>query len=103
MLEAYIRAEEFEKAERMLSSRLQQRDSIRDSFWLGRVQVEQGQTSQANANFQRARLAWEDSGSANPELTNLRPSPSIVAPKTTERFLNNHQDLMPAKKNGIWP
>ena len=71
MLEAYIRAEEFEKAERMLRSRLNQRESVRDTFWLGRVQVKQGQTSQANASFQRARQAWEDSGSANPELTNL--------------------------------
>ena len=71
MLEAYIRAEEFEKAELMLRSRLQQRESIRDSFWLGRVQVEQGQTSQANANFVRAKLAWEVGGSANPELASL--------------------------------
>lgn len=71
MLEAYIRAEEFEKAELMLRSRLQQRESVRDSFWLGRVQVEQGQTSQAKANFHRAKLAWEVSGSANPELANL--------------------------------
>ena len=38
MLEAYIRAEEFEKAELMLRSRLNQRESIRDTFWLGRVQ-----------------------------------------------------------------
>lgn len=71
MLEAYIRAEEFEKAEQMLRLRLKQRESVRDSFWLGRVQVEQGQTSEANANFHRAKLAWEVGGSVNPELTNL--------------------------------
>ena len=71
MLEAYIRAEEFEKAELMLGSRLKRRESIRDTFWLGRVQVGQEQTSQANASFHRVRLAWEVSGSVNPELTNL--------------------------------
>ena len=71
MLEAYIRAEEFVKAELMLRSRLQQRESIRDTFWLGRVQVEQGQTSQANANFHQARRAWEVSSSESPELTTL--------------------------------
>ena len=72
MLEAYIRAEEFEKAELMLCSRLKQRESIRDTFWLGRVQVEQGQTSPANANFRRAKRAWEVSGVENPELANLK-------------------------------
>ena len=71
MLEAYIRAEEFEKAELMLRSRLKQRESVRDTFWLGRVQSEQGQASQANANFRRAKLAWEVGGAANPELTAL--------------------------------
>ena len=71
MLEAYIRAEQFEKAEAMLRSRLKQRESVRDTFWLGRVQVEQGQASQANANFHLARLAWEGSSSDSPELANL--------------------------------
>ena len=71
MLEAYIRAEEFEKAELMLCSRLKQRESIRDTFWLGRVRKEQGQSSLANANFHRARGAWEVSSSESPELIDL--------------------------------
>ena len=46
-------------------------NQVRDTFWLGRVQSEQGQASQANTNLQRAKLSWEFSGAANPELTAL--------------------------------
>lgn len=36
LLEAYLRAEQLDKAEEMLHSRLMQRASPRDTFWLGR-------------------------------------------------------------------
>ena len=55
----------------MLRSRLNQRESIRDTFWLGRVQGEQGEISLAQASFQRAKEAWEVSSTENPELANL--------------------------------
>jgi hypothetical protein len=43
LLEAYLRAEQFDKAEAMLAERLVRRASARDTFWLGRVQAGQGQ------------------------------------------------------------
>ena len=54
MLEAYIRAEQFEKAEDMLRGRLKQRESVRDNFWMGRVQSAQGQTNMARSSFNEA-------------------------------------------------
>jgi len=72
MLEAYIRAEQFEKAEDMLHDRLKQRDSVRDTFWLGRVQSGQGEDAMAHSSFSRATKGWEDAGSDAPELTALK-------------------------------
>ncbi|MCH7714390.1 MAG: tetratricopeptide repeat protein [Chloroflexi bacterium] len=71
MLEAYIRAGRFEKAEQMLRARLGQRDSVRDTFWLGRVQSAQGQTFEADASFGRAIKGWEGCDPDAPELTAL--------------------------------
>ena len=36
LLEAYLRAEQFDQAEAMLEERLARRASVRDTFWLGR-------------------------------------------------------------------
>jgi hypothetical protein len=52
MLEAYLRAEQFDKAEAMLRTRLQRRASVRDLFWLGRAQVSSGQSAAARASLQ---------------------------------------------------
>ncbi len=71
MLEAYIRAEQFEKAEDMLNVRLKQRESVRDTFWLGRVQSAQGQTAVAHSSFSRATKGWEAGNPDAPELTAL--------------------------------
>ena len=71
MLEAYIRAEQFEKAEHMLNTRLRQRDSVRDTFWLGRVQSAQGQTAEANSSLGQATKGWEACDPDTPELTAL--------------------------------
>ena len=71
MLEAYIRAEQFEKAEKMLRSRLNQRESVRDTFWLGRVQSAQGQTTLAHSSFSRATKGWEAANPDTPELAAL--------------------------------
>ena len=71
IVEAYIRAEQFEKAEDMLRCRLKQRESVRDTFWLGRIQSGQGQTAVAQSSFSRAAKGWETADPDSPELTAL--------------------------------
>ena len=71
MLEAYLRAEEFDKAEGMLRVRLDNRPSIRDTFRLGRVQAGTGQKDEANINFQGAVDRWQDADSGSAELEHL--------------------------------
>jgi uncharacterized protein HemY len=71
MLEAYIRAEQFDKAEDMLRGRLKQRESVRDNFWMGRVQSAQGQTTQARSSFNEATKGWEAADSSAPEIVAL--------------------------------
>jgi tetratricopeptide (TPR) repeat protein len=71
MLEAYIRAGQCEKAEHMLRTRLNQRDSVRDTFWMGRVQSAQGQTAEAKSSFSQATKGWEAGNPDTPELAAL--------------------------------
>ena len=77
MVEAYIRAERFEKAEDLLKARLKQRASIRDTFWLGRVQLGQGQTAVAQSSFSRAAKGWETADPDTPELTTLNSQMAV--------------------------
>jgi hypothetical protein len=72
LLEAYLRAEQFDKAEAMLAERLARRGSARDNFWLGRVQAGQGQRTQAQANFDTAAQCWRLGDATSPEMTALR-------------------------------
>jgi tetratricopeptide (TPR) repeat protein len=72
LLEAYLRAEQFDQAEAMLRARLKQRASIRDTFWLGRAQAGEGQTDAAQANLDKALKEWQQAESDTPELANLR-------------------------------
>jgi tetratricopeptide (TPR) repeat protein len=71
MLEAYLRAEQFEKAEAMLRARLQRRDSTRDLFWLGRVQASRGEPEAARVSLREATRQWQDADSGSPERTTL--------------------------------
>ncbi len=71
LLEAYLRAEQFDKAEDMLDTRLKRRGSVRDTFWLGRVQAGQGQGEQAQTSFEAATQGWQEGDAASPEMTNL--------------------------------
>jgi tetratricopeptide (TPR) repeat protein len=64
LIEAYLRAAQFDKAETMLRTRLQRRDSVRDLFWLGRAQAKSGQQEAARASFNRVTQGWQD---ADPE------------------------------------
>ena len=71
LLEAYLRAEQFDKAEAMLAERLERRTSARDTFWLGRVQAGHGQHEQAKASFEVAAQGWRMGDSASSEITAL--------------------------------
>jgi tetratricopeptide (TPR) repeat protein len=71
MLEAYLRAEQFDKAEAMLRTRLQRRASVRDLFWLGRAQVSSGQPEAARASLQEVTQRWQDADSESPERMTL--------------------------------
>jgi tetratricopeptide (TPR) repeat protein len=71
LLEAYLRAEQFDKAEAMLAERLARRTSPRDLFWLGRVQAGQGQREQAKASFDTAAQSWRIGDLESPELSAL--------------------------------
>jgi tetratricopeptide (TPR) repeat protein len=71
MLAAYLRAEQFDKAEAMLRARLQRRDSVRDLFWLGRAQVQSEQPEAARASLHAAAQGWQDADPGSPERTML--------------------------------
>jgi hypothetical protein len=71
MLEASLRAEQFEKAEAMLRTRLQRRASVRDLFWLGRTQVSRGQPEAARASLHAVAQSWQDADPGSPERTTL--------------------------------
>lgn len=71
LLEAYLRAQQFDKAENMLAARLQRRTSVRDTFWLGRVQSGQGRQEQARASFGVAARGWQTGDATSPEITTL--------------------------------
>ncbi len=71
LLEAYLRAEQFDKAETMLAERLARRTSPRDAFWLGRVQVGQGLREQARTSLDTASQSWHLGDAASPEMTAL--------------------------------
>ena len=71
MLEAYLRAEQFEKAEDMLRTRLKRRSSVRDLFWLGRAQASTGQPEAASESLQVTAQMWQDADPGSPELIAL--------------------------------
>ncbi|ETW97425.1 MAG: hypothetical protein ETSY1_22700 [Candidatus Entotheonella factor] len=71
LLEAHLRAEQFDKAEAMLAERLARRPTPRDTFWLGRVQAGRGERTQAKASFDTAAQGWRLGDAASPEMTSL--------------------------------
>ena len=71
LLEAYLRAEQFDKAESMLQSRLKQRASVRDTFWLGRAQASNGQAEAAGASLREATERWQNADQQSSELVSL--------------------------------
>ena len=71
LLEACLRAEQFDKAETMLQSRLKRRASVRDTFWLGRAQASRGQAEAAGASLREATEGWQSADLQCPELVSL--------------------------------
>lgn len=72
LLEAYLRAEQFDKATIMLTERLARRASARDTFWLGRAQAGRGQPAQARTSFATAAQGWRLGDATAPEMTALQ-------------------------------
>ena len=60
LLEAYLRAGEFEKATTMLRQRLGQRESARDNFWLARAQEGQGDHQAAQDSLIATKDGWQE-------------------------------------------
>ena len=71
LLEAYLRAEQFDKATGMLRERLSRRESPRELYWLARAQAGQGNQSDANSNAARVKDTWEQADTNTPEYARL--------------------------------
>ncbi len=71
MLEAYLRAEEFEKAEDMLRTRLKRRESARDTFRLAQVQDGTGHLDEARNSLAKVSQGWSDADRVSAETAAL--------------------------------
>lgn len=71
LVEAYLRAERFDKAEDRIRTRLKQRASARDTFWLGRAQASSGQADAASASLDEATRRWHNADADSTELASL--------------------------------
>ena len=72
ILEAYLRAGEFDAAEAMLKERLGRRSTPRDTFWMGRLEAGRGADDEAKERFREAEEGWEWADESFPELAALR-------------------------------
>ena len=77
LLEAYLRAGRFDKAEDMLRTRLKRRASVRDTYWLGRAQAGTGQDESAAASFGEAAEGWKG---ADPEFAEMVSLSRVIVP-----------------------
>lgn len=68
LLQAYLNAEQYEKAEDMLRKRLEHRHSARDFFWLAEAQEAAGSSDAATESLRIARDHWTNADSDAPEL-----------------------------------
>ena len=71
LLEAYLRAEEFEKATDMLRERLARRESPRELYWLARAQAGQGSQGDAHSTAAHAKETWDQADVNTPEYSRL--------------------------------
>ena len=68
LLEAYLRAEQFDGAESLLEARLNRRSSARDMFWLGRAQIGNEHPEGAKVNLRGAVDRWQDADPGSTEF-----------------------------------
>ena len=71
LLEAYLRAEEFDKATAMLRERLSRRESPRELYWMARAQAAQGQKEEAQGNLSSVKEIWAQADTNTPEYARL--------------------------------
>ena len=71
LLEAYLRAERFDKAQDMLNTRLRQRETARDTYWMARAQAGAGQPDAAKSNLDAANQRWHGADAEFAELAAL--------------------------------
>ena len=71
LLEAYLRAEEFDKATDMLRERLSRRESPRELYWLARAQTGQGQKGDAQDNLAHVKEIWAEADTNTPEYDRM--------------------------------
>ena len=72
LVAAYLKTENFDKAEHILRKRLKRRESARDYFWLGHAQVNKGESAAAKANLSKATEQWQDADHDSPEMSTLK-------------------------------
>ena len=71
LLEAHLRAGQFDRAEALLRKRLNRRPSTRDFLWLGRAQAGSGRADQARGSLETARARWRDADADAREMAAL--------------------------------
>ena len=71
LLEAYLRAERYDRAEELLRTRLKRRSSVRDMYWLGRAQANTGNAEAARASFSEAAEGWRDADPTSEEMVGM--------------------------------
>ena len=71
LLAAYLFSGQYEKGQEMLDSRLKKRASVRDSFWLGKLQSETNQNAIAASNLESVRNRWNGADSNSQETRTL--------------------------------
>ena len=68
LLEAYLRAGQYDKAEDMLTERLNRRSSVRDSYWMSRAQASTGQADAAKESLSHVKQQWQHADPGSPEM-----------------------------------
>lgn len=68
LLEAYLRAEHFDKAETMLRERLNRRETPRDNLWLARVQADTGKPDVAKNSLGLVAQGWQSADADSTEF-----------------------------------
>ena len=82
LLEAYLRAEEYDKAENMLRARLNTRGSTRDTFRLAGLQANTGQQDKVGVSLKVVAQGWRDADADSPELGAFNDLSEKTEPRT---------------------